>query len=119
LTVASPFLNVSARYIPTRAITDSAYEWLPQQMMSLVQLGEPRFVIYAYGQALQPAPNSILVGGAYSGLCTNYTITAEVAARAVVRVEGSPSPQDANHPNPKKRYPPRVIVESYNYLPPD
>jgi hypothetical protein len=119
LTVASPFLNVSARYIPTRAITDSAYEWLPQQMMSLVQLGEPRFVIYAYGQALQPAPNSILVGGAYSGLCTNYTITAEVAARAVVRVEGSPNPQDANHPNPKKRYPPRVIVESYNYLPPD
>jgi hypothetical protein len=119
LTVASPFLNVRATYIPTRAITDAAYEWLPQQMMSLVQLGEPRFVIYAYGQALQPAPNSILVGGAYSGLCTNYTITAEVAARAVVRVEGSPSPQDANHPNPKKRYPPRVIVESYNYLPPD
>lgn len=119
LTVASPFLNLTANYIPTRAITDSAYEWLPQQMMSLLQLGEPRFVIYAYGQALQPAPNSILVGGTYSGLCTNYTITAEVAARAVVRVEGSPSPQDANHPNPKKRYPPRVIVESYNYLPPD
>jgi hypothetical protein len=120
LTESSPFLNRSTDYRLARTITDAAYEWLPQQMLSLLQLGEPRFVIYAYGQALQPAPNSILVGGGnYSGLCTNYTITAEVAARAVVRVEGSPSPQDANHPNPKKRYPPRVIVESYNYLPPD
>jgi hypothetical protein len=119
LTVASPFLNINSSFTAYRGLTDAAYEWLPQQMMSLVQLGEPRFVLYAYGQALQPAPNSILVGGQYSGLVTNYAITAEVAARAVVRVEGSPNPGDAGHPNPRKRYPPRVIVESYNYLPPD
>jgi hypothetical protein len=119
LTVASPFLNINSSFTSYRGLTDAAYEWLPQQMMSLVQLGEPRFVLYAYGQALQPAPNSILVGGQYSGLVTNYAITAEVAARAVVRVEGSPNPGDAGHPNPRKRYPPRVIVESYNYLPPD
>ncbi len=120
LTVASPFLNVKGEYIPTRAIPDSAYEWLPQQMMSLLQLGEPRFVVYAYGQALQPAPDSILVGGTYSGLCTNYAITAEVAARAVIRIEGSPDPNQTNPNLPaKKRYPPRIVVESYNLLPPD
>jgi hypothetical protein len=120
LTVASPFLNVKGRFIPIRAIPDTAYEWLPQQMMSLVQLGEPRFVVYAYGQALQPAPDSILVGGTYSGLCTNYAITAEVAARAVVRIEGSPDPtQTSTNLPPQKRYPPRIVVESYNLLPPD
>ncbi len=120
LTVASPFLNVKGKNIPIRAIPDTAYEWLPQQMMSLLQLGTPRFVVYAYGQALQPAPDSILVGGTYSGLCTNYAITAEVAARAVVRIEGSPDPrQTSTNLPPKKRYPPRIVVESYNLLPPD
>jgi hypothetical protein len=44
---------------------------------------------------------------------------AEVASRAVVRVEGSADPADANNANLKRRYPPRLIVESYNYLPPE
>jgi hypothetical protein len=102
------------------SINDAALEWLPQQIMSLVRLGEPRFLIYAYGQALRPAENSIITaGGPFFGLCTNYQITAEVAARAVVRVEGSANPADANNANPKRRYPPRLIIESYNYLPPD
>jgi hypothetical protein len=52
-------------------------------------------------------------------MCTNYQITAEVASRAVVRVEGSVDPADVNNANPKRRYPPRLIIESYNYLPPD
>ena len=38
------------------------YEWLPQQMMSLVRVGAPRYVIYSYGQAFKPAPNGIYLG---------------------------------------------------------
>jgi hypothetical protein len=39
-------------------------------------------------------------------LATNYRITAEVATRTVVRLEGTPQR-------------PRVVVESFNILPPD
>ncbi|MCO5051087.1 MAG: hypothetical protein M9920_02140 [Verrucomicrobiae bacterium] len=121
LTDASPFLNLKAGSAGLqKGINDAAYEWLPQQVMSLLQLGTPRFVIYAYGQALQPAPDSILAGGAYSGLCTNYAITAEQAIRAVVRVEGSPDPRNTSTNLPvARRYPPRIIVESFNPLGPE
>ena len=101
-------------------LTDTAYEWLPQQILSLLRLGDARFVIYAYGQALHPAANSVLTSGPYFQLCTNYQITAEVATRAVVRVEGSPNPAHTNLFLPvAKRYPPHVVVESFNYLAPD
>lgn len=100
-------------------LTDPACEWLPQQVMSLLRLGESRFVIYAYGQALHPAANSVLTSGPYFQMCTNYQITAEVATRAVVRVEGSPDPRNRNHSDAKKRYPPHLVVESFNYLAPD
>lgn len=100
-------------------LTDAAYEWLPQQVLSLLRLGDPRFIIYAYGQALHPAENSVLTSGPYFQMCTNYQITAEVATRAVVRVEGSPDPRNRNHPDLKKRYPPHLVVESFNYLAPD
>ena len=102
-----------------KGMNDAAYEWLPQQVMSLLRRGEPRFVIYAYGQTLHPAANSVLTSGPYIQMCTNYQITAEVATRAVVRVEGSPDPRNANHADPKKHYPPRLVVESFNYLSPD
>ena len=121
LTDASPFRNADTNSLSFQnGVNDVVYEWLPQQIMSLVHLDEPRFVIYAYGQSLRPAESSIITsGGAFFGLCTNYQITAEVAARAVVRVEGSANPKDANNANPKRRYPPRLKVESYNYLSPD
>ncbi len=33
------------------------YEWLPQQMMSLLRVRDaPRYVVYCYGQTLKPAP---------------------------------------------------------------
>lgn len=103
-----------------KGLNDAAYEWLPQQVMSLLRRGEPRFVIYAYGQALHPAANSVLTTGPYFQMCTNYQITAEVATRAVVRIEGSPNPSHTNTFLPsKKRYPPRLVVESFNYLAPD
>ena len=40
----------------TNGISDEMYEWLPQQVMSLLRVGTPRYVIYCYGQALKPAP---------------------------------------------------------------
>jgi hypothetical protein len=75
--------------------------------MGLLRGGEqPRFLIYSYGQALKPAPHSIVTSGNFFGLCTNYQITAEVATRAVVRIEGAPTNTHA-------------VVESFNVLPPE
>lgn len=118
LTLNSPFLNLT----PTQrqlGISDAVYERLPQQIFSLLTAGSPRFVVYAYGQALKPAERSVIPSGPFFGLCTNYQIAAETAIRSVWSVEGSPDPRDANHPNPARRYPPRVVVESFNFLPPD
>lgn len=128
LYLGEPVLNVSrkldaamneATLAQKKGLNDAAVEWLPQQIMSLLRRGEPRFVIYAYGQALHPAANSVLTSGPYFQMCTNYQITAEVATRAVVRVEGSPDPRNRNHADAKMRYPPRLVVESFNYLAPD
>jgi hypothetical protein len=117
LTVNSPYLgssggaNISSSN--NIAITDAVVERVPQQIMSLLKLGdEPRFVIYAYGQSLKPAERSIVQSGSFTGICTNYQITGETAVRAVVRVDGA----SMNDPKP---YQPRVVVESYNVLPPD
>jgi len=124
LTERSPFLNLSKAQ-KEQGLSDAVYEWLPQQMLSLVRLGEPRFVIYSFGQTLKPAPKGVLTGGSYSGLITNYQITAEVATRAVVRVVGSPDPETLTARSPKyqsepdKRYPLRIVVENFNVLPPD
>lgn len=102
LTIASPYITNNA------AINDAVVERIPQQIMGLLRGGEPpRFLIYSYGQTLKPAPRSVQTGGTFSGLCTNYTITAEVATRTVVRIV------DANTPKP------RAVVESFNVLPPD
>jgi len=113
LTEASPFLNHGVRgddghnYQLEKGLNDAVYEWLPQQMLSLVRLGDTRFVVYSYGQTLRPAPHSIyLNSGPFFGMCTNYQITAEVATRAVVRIEGAPTNS-------------HVVIENYNVLPPD
>jgi hypothetical protein len=120
LTDASPFLNRAGVFARTRGVPDPVYEWLPHQVLSLLQFGEPRFTVYAYGQTLAPAPESVLRSGAFSGLCTNYAITAEVAVRAVLRVEGSFNPADVDPSlQADQRYPPRVVQESFNFLPPE
>ena len=113
LTTRSPFLNWNNSVQQTNGISDEMYEWLPQQVMSLLREGSPRYVIYCYGQALRPAPNSLVTFSALPnqtpvfGMCTNYQVVAESAARVVVRVDGATTPS------------PRVVVESYNPLPPD
>jgi len=125
LTERSPFLNTTHLFTKTAGgISDAVMERIPQQIMSLLCIDD-RFVVYAYGQALKPAENSILLSGPFRGLCTNYQITAEVAARAVVRIEGSPEQRTAEpdsvfyRPDPRRRYPLRLVTESFNYLPVD
>jgi hypothetical protein len=100
LTTRSPFLNLSTAQ-RQYGIDDFAYERIPQQIAGLLRLGQPRFVVYAYGQALKPERIN-----PSTGLVENYRVTAEFATRTVLRVEGSPQR-------------PRTVVESFNILPPD
>ena len=102
LTTASPYIVTNNNAV----VNDAVYERIPQQILSLLRNDEPRYVIYAFGQALKPAPNSIITAiGANFNLCTNYQITAETAARAVVHLEGPPEN-------------PHIVVDSYNILGP-
>ena len=114
--LASPGLTANSPYLPwadpsqqqfQNQISDEMYEWLPQQMMSLVKLGTPRYVIYCYGQALRPAKNGIITSGPYALMVTNYQIVSESAVRAVVQVE------NANTGSP------HVVLKNVSPLPPD
>jgi hypothetical protein len=108
LTEQSPFLAPYMNSPLTNTFNDEMYEWLPQQVMSLVRVSnEPRYVIYCYGQTLKPAPGGKVLSGSNFGMITNYQVTAESAARAVIRVEGSKT----THPH--------IVIESFNLLPPD
>jgi hypothetical protein len=119
LTVASPFLNTNSLNLQTKGISEAAYERIPQQILGLLHADPtPRFVIYSYGQSLKPADKSIITSGPFFGLCTNYQITAEVGARAVVRIEGVPVFPAPPVPAPALTNL-HVVVESFNILPPD
>lgn len=130
--LAVPHLSEGSPFIVTNnlvtgklfGLNDAVIERIPQQIMSLLTLPKsPRFVIYSYGQALRPAPNSIIRGiGGFSGLCTNYQVVAESATRTVLRFDGSFDPRDnASSTNRASNlvYPPRMVVEQFNILPPD
>jgi hypothetical protein len=124
LTEQAPFLNWNNAAQRTNGISDEMYEWLPQQAMSLLRVGTPRYVIYSYGQALKPAPlpNGVFVGG--SLLVTNYQVVSEMATRAVVRLETMRTNAiGANNSNGTNGTilvtPPRAVIESFNILPPD
>jgi hypothetical protein len=87
----SPFLRPFDPYTNIVQVRDEVVEMLPQQTLSLLRTEEPRVVIYAYGQALRPAANSIVTRpGIFFGLCTNYAVAGEFATRTVVRFDGSP-----------------------------
>jgi hypothetical protein len=121
-TEASPFLNTNglkSRY--AAGINDAVLERIPQQIMSLLNVSHsPRFVVYSYGQTLRPAESSIVTAnGPFFQMCTNYQVAAETATRAVVRIEGSFDPTESTNANPLLRYPPRVVIEQFNVLPPD
>ena len=121
LTDASPFVNtVALRTRNAGGVTDRVLERIPQQIMSLLTLShQPEFLIYAYGQTLHPAPGSLVNSGPYTGLCTNYQVTAETDTRTLVRLEGSINPQDATNTVPSQHYPPRLVIERSNVLPPE
>ena len=119
--LATPELTVSSPYIDTNSFAaDAVYERIPQQIMGLLHDDPPRLEVYAFGQALKPAEHSIVTSGPYFGLCTNYQVTAEVATRTVVRIDGSPDPRQVPpvQMDPRKQYPPQAVVESFNSLPP-
>jgi hypothetical protein len=103
----SPFLNTDA-YQQQNAISDEVYEWLPQQVLGLLRADStPRYVIYCYGQRLVPAPNGKVLSGPNFGMITNYQVTAESAARVVIRVENASTKS------------PHAVIESFNVQPPD
>ncbi len=120
LSDASPFLNSADTFQQQYGISDEMYEWLPQNVMSLLTVSgtpqsPPRYVVYCYGQTLKSAPNGIVessANGQIFGLVTNYQVTAESASRAVIRIVNTPTPA-----NPTAT--PRVVIEQYNPLPPD
>ncbi|HUZ08226.1 MAG TPA: hypothetical protein VMV89_12160, partial [Candidatus Paceibacterota bacterium] len=111
LTEKSPFLNL----VNTNFNGDERYEWLPQQVMSLLRVGTPRYVIYSYGQALKPAPTPNGVYTANGLLITNYQIVAEAATRAVVRFDSTVTNINGTLTVTNNR----AVIESYNILPPD
>lgn len=122
LSDASPFLDITNNNGLDTAqadggISDEMYEWLPQQILSLMTVSgtpqaPPRYVVYCYGQALKPAPNGIVTSGQFFGLCTNYQVVAESAERVVIQVDNTPTPANPNAA-------PHIVVEQYNPLPPD
>ena len=111
LSEQSPFINFGGgnSAYPQYDISDEQYEWLPQQIMGLVRLGTPSYVVYCYGQTLKPAKDGTVLSGGFSQLVTNYQVTAESAARVVLRVD---NPLGTNGASP------RVIIESFSPLEP-
>jgi hypothetical protein len=114
LTVQSPYLNLTDDQV-TSVMTDRAVEYIPERILSLLQRDEPRFVVYAFGQSLKPAPRSLTSDPNYFHMCTNYQITGEVTTKTIFRVEGElpvkGNPQTENKPL-------HAVVESFEILPP-
>jgi len=121
LTSLSPYLTMP--FISEREdgekkyqLKDLDYERIPDQILSLLKVGEPRFVIYAFGQSLKP---EYIDPG--TGVALNYQITGEVSTRTVVRVDFDPislNPTDVNYLKPDVNRP-HIVVESFNILPPE
>lgn len=125
LSYASPYLNgvpEADKRTAQSPLTDIDFERLPGQILSLLKVGEPRFVVYAWGQSLKPAERGVearVVGGVTqffpSGpsidpgtkVVKNYQITGETATRAVVRIDYSTNGR------------PHAVIESINVIPTD
>jgi hypothetical protein len=111
-----PYADPASDVDRNKVLRDVDYERIPQQILSLLKVGEPRFVIYAWGQSL--IPESVATGGRNVGMPINYRITGEIATRAVVRVDfdrfNDPTRPDYNKPDYSR---PHLVVESFNVLP--
>jgi hypothetical protein len=98
LTVQSPFLTNST----LATVSDEVVERIPQQIMGLLKVGEPQFVVYAWGESLRP--KNLYLSSPNNNLCTNYEITGEFLSRTVCHVV---------HTNG----PPKMVIDSYNIEP--
>jgi hypothetical protein len=83
---------------------DDVVERIPQQIMGLLKVGEPQFVIYAWGESLRT--KNLYLSSPNNNLCTNYEITGEFLSRTVCHVV---------HTNG----PPKMVIDSYNIEPAD
>jgi hypothetical protein len=131
LSQQSPFLNWNDALQQQNGISDEMYEWLPQQVMSLLRDSpSPRYVIYCYGQALKPAPNGVYLastptinGQSPFGMFTNYQVVAETDTRAVVQYNGTLTDVFTNSGNGWYSVPVltnnNAVVQQFNILPPD
>jgi len=105
----SPFIKSFNETTQPAEVSDEVLEMIPQQILSLLRTDEPRVVIYAFGQSLKPAPNSIVTRpGVFYGLCTNYVVVGEFATRTVVRFDGAPRAGQL-----------KSVVEDHRVLTPD
>ena len=113
-----PFITPAGEQMKNQLLADVDYERIPEQIMSLLKLGDTRYVIYTWGQSLKPA--HVVTSGPHRGLVDNYQITGEVATRAVVRIEFEPfnSPTNVNYGQPNFQRP-RAVTESFNIMPPE
>jgi hypothetical protein len=114
LSLQSPYLRLSAgpRGIPA----DEVVERIPQMALSLLKRDEPRFVVYAYGQSLRPAPASVVTDfGPYFQMPTNYVISGEYVTKTLMRLE-TVSDLDPLTQRVRQRILP--VKESYNEVPP-
>jgi hypothetical protein len=92
LSVQSPFTAWTNGSVFQAGLDDLAIERIPQQILSLLKADEPRVTIYAYGQSLRPAEQSLRTEPApprLFNICTNYQITGEFVAKRVLRFDGS------------------------------
>jgi hypothetical protein len=122
LSVASPFLEVerilggASEEAKRWALTDAAVERIPQQILSLLRTDEPHLVVYAFGQALRPAENSLVTSGPLFGMCVNYQVTAEYFTKSVLRVEDLlPGERGYELGRSNKR----LVVERFNVVMPE
>lgn len=101
----APALMTNFLGTATTQNTDEIVERVPQQILGLLKVGYPQFVIYSWGQSLRPK-NLYFGSGPNFNLCTNYEITGEVLTRTVCHVVSDPL---AVHP--------KVVIDSYNIEP--
>lgn len=123
LTVQNPYLRGMlgpfVAGLVNNVWNDQAVEFIPQQVLSLLQRDEPRFVVYAFGQSLKPAPRSLTSDPQYYHMCTNYQIMGEVITKTTFRVEGQPyDPRTPISRTNSLVNPLRPVVEKYEILPP-
>jgi hypothetical protein len=106
LTIASPFINTTVSWP-----RDEVVERIPQQIASLLKVGQPQFVVYAWGQSLRPQSlyNPLTGTANLFKLCTNYSITGEFLTRTVCHLDLTKSDRFGTNAH--------IQIDSFNILP--